>query len=32
MEFNGAERMLVNEVNLGRIYDKVDAGGGGGGG
>lgn len=24
--------MLVNEVNLGRIYDKVDGGGGGGGG
>ena len=24
--------MLVKEVNLGRIYDKVDGGGGGGGG
>lgn len=31
-EFNGAERMLVKEVNLGRIYDNVDGGGGGGGG
>ena len=31
MEFNGVERMLVNEVNLGRIYDRVDCGGGGGG-